>query len=158
MARESRTEEEIVEELLNRAIPNGDCLECHLRPSIDDRGRERHFVSVGGRYGSKWRTSRLVYFVKKGEIPDNKIVMHTCDNLKCLNPKHLVLGTHGDNTQDMIAKGRHKYILPDNQKLSNEQMKIVRQLRDEGLSLAGIGAQFGVSATTIRDNLRYRNV
>lgn len=158
MSAPARTAEGIVGELLRKAIPNGDCLECHLRPSIDSRGRERHFVSVGGRDGVKWRTSRLVYQIKKGPIPEYRIVMHTCDNLKCINPEHLVLGTHADNTQDMMEKGRHKYILPDLSKLTDAQMKVVKQLRDEGLSYAGIAEQFGVTATTIMNNLRNRDV
>lgn len=48
----ARTAERIVEELLALAIPNGECLECHLAPSIH-RGRERHYVQVGGKEGKK---------------------------------------------------------------------------------------------------------
>jgi len=40
------------------------------------------------------------------EIPKGKIVMHTCDNPKCTNPKHLKLGTLSENTLDSVKKGR----------------------------------------------------
>jgi hypothetical protein len=33
---------------------------------------------------------------------------HTCDNLKCVNPNHLFVGTQSDNMKDMANKKRGK--------------------------------------------------
>lgn len=70
-------------------------------------GRQRNVPYPSIRHGSKiWRGNRLVWTLVNGEIPKGICVLHRCDNTKCLNPEHLFLGTHSDNMQDKIQKGR----------------------------------------------------
>lgn len=102
------SEEATVKRLLRLAIPDDGCLICHLAPSRDRGIRERHYVQVGGRTGTKWRVTRLVWYVVMGRIENDLWVLHTCDNPACINPEHLFTGTAQDNTDDMIAKGRKK--------------------------------------------------
>lgn len=33
-------------------------------------------------------------------------ILHTCDNRKCINPEHLLVGSYTDNNRDAYAKGR----------------------------------------------------
>lgn len=47
---------------------------------------------------------RRVYYEATGELP--KVVRHTCDNPRCINPKHLLGGTQQDNMDDMVRRGR----------------------------------------------------
>lgn len=49
---------------------------------------------------------RLSYELSVGPIPEGQILRHTCDNRPCVRPDHLIPGTHKDNTQDMLDRGR----------------------------------------------------
>ena len=46
------------------------------------------------------RAHRVSYQLFKGLIPADLILRHTCKHKACVNPDHLVLGTHKDNAQD----------------------------------------------------------
>lgn len=64
-------------------------------------------------YGRLWNGVRLEYVhriawrITHGPIPEGKRVLHRCDNPRCNEDLHLWDGTARDNTQDMMAKGRH---------------------------------------------------
>lgn len=62
-----------------------------------------------GSFALKRKTTyahRIAWVLTNGQIPDGLLLCHTCDNIKCINPNHLFLGTQKDNLQDMSAKGR----------------------------------------------------
>lgn len=93
----------------------------------------------------RWNSHRIAYALVFGEIPENMLVCHSCDNPSCVNPKHLFLGTPKDNTQDKIKKGRCV-----NYKLNSDQKQQIKMSTKTAKQLA---KDFSVSAAAIR---RYR--
>lgn len=71
----------------------------------------RGYGHFGCRRKGKWTMLRShihAYERYKGDR-NGLLVLHKCDNPLCVNPEHLFLGTHKDNSQDMIKKGRFGY-------------------------------------------------
>lgn len=56
--------------------------------------------------GKQYRAHRYIYQKLIGEIPEGQVVRHTCDNPRCINPEHLIIGTHAQNVKDRVERGR----------------------------------------------------
>jgi hypothetical protein len=80
-------------------------------------------------------------------VPPGKVVMHSCDNPRCVNPDHLSIGTQRDNILDSIRKGRYNAF--GIQKLDAVKVRAIRALAATGMRHKDIAAQFGVGRTTI---------
>lgn len=96
---------------------------------------------------------RMAWELTNGEITNGLFVLHSCDNRKCCNPKHLFLGTHLDNMRDKVAKGR-QYKQPgelhSQHKLTERDVKEIRDLYASGVAnQVALSKTFGVRQSTI---------
>ena len=128
-----------------------------------DKLKQYGSITVGSRIdGTRKQMSahRFSYQVFNGEIPVGMFVCHTCDNPKCVNPKHLFLGTRQDNVDDRESKNRNVISSGEkhgNSKLTELQVLNIRQLKIDGVSRLEIHKITGISKTLIKEVLTYRN-
>jgi hypothetical protein len=68
--------------------------------------KSRGYGQIGYKY-KLMSAHRLSFLMFNGNLIDGLVVMHTCDNPCCVNPNHLIQGTHKQNMQDCANKGRN---------------------------------------------------
>lgn len=98
--------DKLLEKLLSRTVRSGECLLW--------QGAIGKSTGYGYMWVPKWlqpvlkrkyeTVPRIVYFLVTGALPTE--TRHTCDIRACIAPEHLVDGTHNDNVQDAVKRGR----------------------------------------------------
>lgn len=105
-----------------------------------------------GHNGKNWRAHRLMWTLTNGAIPDGKIIMHTCDTPRCVNPQHLRIGTLLDNNRDMVAKGRARHPRGSehgNAKIDEGDVRSIRERCAAGENQHTIADDYGISNKTV---------
>lgn len=119
------------------------------------------WVGTSARYGSFWdgeRASSSHRFSLEKKIGRKlkagrwgEFALHTCDNKRCVNPRHLFVGSSLDNSRDMVRKGRKEKgsdvygAVLDERKV----LKIRVKFATGRYTLPEMGKRFGVCAETI---------
>lgn len=135
----------------------------------DGRGYGRlSMLTDRGRKGAK--AHRVSWIIHRGLIPSSHPhVLHSCDNPSCVRPDHLSCGTHRDNMDDMVRKGRAKVrtkirIGEQNGgggKLKEHQVSEIKSQLAIGKGVVALAREFGVSHKLIgmiRDGRSWRHV
>lgn len=100
--------------------------------------------------GLSVRAHRFSYELHLGTIPAGMKVLHRCDTPACVNPDHLFLGTHADNSKDKVSKGRHAVgeRFP-HAKLTAALVLEIRDLFSQGVPKTELADRYGVGVNAI---------
>lgn len=130
---------------------------------VDRRGPDECWLwkGAGGAYGfirvkgKNLYAHRVSWVLENGEIPDGLWVLHRCDVPRCVNPKHLFLGTSQDNADDCTTKGRRPIGERNGlHKLTVFKVREMRILREQGRSLYQLAKMFSVTPQTVHAVVR----
>ena len=80
-------------------------------------------------------------------------VLHSCDNPRCINPKHLSEGSHRKNMRECAERHRNRTPRPGNgkAKLSPADAEKIKEMFASGhTNKSALARQFGVTAPRIR--------
>lgn len=84
-------------------------------------------------------------------VPRDRFVLHRCDNTACVNTDHLFLGTHQDNMDDKVVKGRQARA---DRVFGRLSWPIVREIRSRFGSgtetKRGLAREYEISDTMVR--------
>ena len=109
---------------------------------------------------------RLAYLAQHGAIPAGLLVLHKCDNRRCINFEHLRLGTNKDNSDDKIRKGRCGYgrahgfsisMALQRTRLARLTANDVKDIRESCKSSRALASHYGVCRKTIMNAKRGKN-
>ena len=91
----------------------------------------------------------------QGQVIENALVCHHCDNPSCVNPDHLYLGTAKTNTLDKITRNRAQWQIPNytspNRKLDAAAIHNIRAWTQigRGGNVDEIARQFNIARSAI---------
>lgn len=127
---------------------SGECWEWQACRDIGGYGLFR----IGGRRGKTWKAHRFAWVLTFGPIPDGVLVLHHCDNRRCVRPDHLYLGDQVANMRDRLQRNRESYQMgsrTNTAKLTEADIPVIRARLAAGEIPRVIAEDYGVSRAAI---------
>jgi hypothetical protein len=107
-------------------------------------------------YGAFWLNGRHVpahrvaFELTNGQIGDDQVVAHRCDNPRCVNPDHLFATTQRGNMEDKVQKGRQAAGERNSKaKLTSSQVAEIRHAYAAGERSIRLAERFGIDRTNV---------
>lgn len=148
------TDEERFLKYVDKTAPNG----CWHWIGAIDQGYGKFRM---GKKNVPAHRASLILFSEQNENYRELLSCHKCDNTVCVNPDHLFWGTHQDNVDDKMMKGRHNTGRGEaykHAKLTDEKVLYIRGCDKTTEELA---IEFDVSTSNInaiRSGKRWKHV
>lgn len=106
-----------LQKLLSFTVAKDSCLEWTKCYNTDGYPRAAFEGNSNG------KVHRVVWELANAKSAMGFVVRHSCDNPRCINPDHLLLGTITDNMRDRDERDRHGAA-----KLTHEKVKQAREM------------------------------
>ncbi len=112
--------------------------------------------------GKKILAHRASWIINKGEINNEDLVLHTCDNRRCTNPEHLYLGNRKQNDHDRVSRNRQaKGCKNGFSKLNEEKVAEIKKMLSLSIEDSYIAKRYNVSSAciwTIKKGFTWKHV
>lgn len=101
------------------------------------------------------RAHRLAWVLSGRELPAHPLELcHTCDNRLCVNPDHLIPGTHAENMAQSKARKRHVFGERNKhakmtEAMAREILTLYKKTSPRKGNATELSKRFGVSAASI---------
>jgi hypothetical protein len=120
---------------------------CHVWQSTMRKDGYGHFW----RDGSIQKAHRVAWEIFIGSVPEGLHVLHKCDNRKCVNLKHLYLGTPSDNVRDKVERHTGMW---GRMKVPFWKVKKARRLVAVGFTQQDVAERIGVTQSQVSRYVR----
>lgn len=92
---------------------------------------------------------RISWIMHYGPIPPGKLVLHKCDNKRCVNPMHLYLGNHSRNMLDWVDRSPNARKGKRISTFSIPDANTMKQLYLSGKTYKDISGKYNVDTKTV---------
>ena len=116
----------------------------HWTGAKTSRGYGRPMFNGRRRMAHRWSLEFAT-----GDSGDGRLALHSCDNPRCVNPKHLRWGTQLENIQDRVFRGRNGSACGSSNGAAKLDANQVRSIRADSRTGREIASDYGASQMLI---------